>query len=218
MNLMRRMMFTVYHSEQGFGETVAALRESAQKHGWEIPMVHDLQECYREAGYEDMTRLTTLYLCNPQGGYRILQEDANKPMAVMMPMGVSVYETNDGEVYIAGMNLGRMSIMFGGTVKEVLREGAAKYERALADVAAPEPSEEIEVDGRRCCLGCGLGCVSLAAIAAALVGAVVLIASKLVPKIMPQMMARMMPKMMGMMEEAGVQPPCAQIILEGLES
>lgn len=218
MTLMRRMMFTVHHSELGFDETVAALRESAEKHGWQISMVHDLQECYQEAGYEDMTRLTTLYFCNPQGGYRILQDDANKPMAVIMPMGVSVYETNAGQVHIAGMNLGSMSAMFGGTVKDVLREGAANYGRTLAGIAAPEPGEEIAVDGRRCCLGC----VSLAAVGAALVGAIALIASKIIPKLMPKMMpkmmAKMMPKMMETMEEAGVQPPCAQIILERLET
>jgi hypothetical protein len=157
-----------------------------------------------------MTRVTTLYFCHPDGGYRILQDDAYKPMAVMMPMGVSVYETNEGEVYIAAMNLGRMSMMFGSPVKEVLREGAANYAATLADIATPEADEAIEGDAKRCCLRCGLGCVSLTAVAAALVGIMAFVMSKLIPKLM----AKMMPKMMGMMEEAGVQPPCAQIILE----
>lgn len=218
MSLMNKMMFTKHRSDLGFDETIIALKKSAQEHGWKVPMVHDLQESYREAGYEDMTRVTTLYLCNPEGGYRILQDDANKSMAVMMPMGVTVYETHDGEVYIAGMDLGRMSVMFGGPVKEVLREGAASYTQTLADIAKPEPGEKIKVDGGRCCLGCGLGCVSLAAIGTALIGAVVFVAVKVIPKLMPKMMAKMMPKMMGMMEEAGVQPPCAQIILEEMET
>jgi hypothetical protein len=176
-------------------------------------MVHDLQENYQSAGYEDMTRVTTLYFCHPDGGYHILQDDAYKPMAVMMPMGVSVYETSDGGVYIAAMNLGRMSKMFSSPVKEVLREGAANYAATLEGIATPEADEAIEVDDGRCCLGCSLGCVSLTAIAAALVGVMAFIMTKLMPKIM----ATMMPKMMEMMEEAGVQPPCAQIILEHLE-
>jgi uncharacterized protein (DUF302 family) len=208
------MMFTVHRSDLGFDETVSALKDSAQEHGWEIPMVHDCQETYRDAGYADMTRLTTLYFCDPEGGYRILQDDINKPMSVMMPMGVSVYETTDGQVRIAGMNLGRMSIAFGGAAKEVLREGAARYDRTLDAISAPEPSDEIRVDGRRCCLGC----VSLAAIGAALAGVVVLVVVKLIPKVMPKLMAKMMPQMMAMMEQAGVQPPCAQIILERLET
>jgi len=215
---MRKMMFTVHRSELAFDETVEALKASAQSHGWTVPMMHDLQESYREAGYEEMTRVTTLYLCDPDGGYQILKDDENKPMAVMMPMGVSVYETSDGDVYIAGMNLERMSMMFGGTVKEVLRGGAANYRETVDDIAEPEPCEEIEVDGGRCCLGIGLGCVSLTAIVAALVGVMALIMVKVMPKIMPKMMAKMMPKMMEAMEEADIRPPCAQIILKKLET
>lgn len=210
MSLMRKMMFTVHHSELGFDETVAALKESAQKHGWTVPMTHDLQESYREAGYEDMTRVTTLYLCDPSGGYQILQDDANKPMAVMMPMGVTVYETHDREVYVAGMDLGRMSAMFGSPVKEVLRRGAANYAQTVADIGRPEPSQDIQIDGRRVLLGC----VSLTAIGAALAGALVVI----MVKVMPKLMSKMMPRIMARMEEAGVRPPCAQIILEEMEA
>jgi hypothetical protein len=95
----------------------------------------------------------------------------------------------------------------------VLRDGAANYAATLADIATPEADKALEVDTKRCCLSCGLGCVSLTAIAAALVGIMAFVMSKLIPKLM----AKMMPKMMGMMEEAGVRPPCAQIILEHLE-
>jgi uncharacterized protein (DUF302 family) len=214
MNLMTKMMFTVHKSELGFDETVAALKESAVKHGWQIPMVHDLQKTYQEAGHEDMTKVTTIYLCNPDGGYRILQDDENKPMAVMMPTGVSIYETQDGEVYISGMNLGQMSMAFGGVVKEVLKEGGANYEASLADIAKPKEDEEIKVDGGRCCLGCGV----LAAVGAALLGVLVALVLKVMPSIMSKMMTTMMPKMMEKMEETGVQPPCAKIILEHMES
>jgi uncharacterized protein (DUF302 family) len=113
------MMFSVHASELDFYTTVEAVIESAEKNGWKIPMVHDLQENYRESGFEDMTRLKVVYFCNPDGGYRMLQDDGNKPMSVMMPMGVSVYETSGDEVYIAGMNLERMGLMFGGTVQIV---------------------------------------------------------------------------------------------------
>jgi uncharacterized protein (DUF302 family) len=209
------MMFTVHDSTLGFEETVAALKESAEKNGWEISMVHDLQKTYQQAGLEDMSKVTTLYFCNPQGGYEILQDDAYKPMAVMMPMGVSVYETREGKVQIASMSLERMSMMFGGVVKEVLRDGAEKYERALDDIAAaPEPCEETQVDGGRCCLACA----SLAAGVVALVGVAAVLMVKVFSRLMPKMMAKMMPNMMEMMEKEGVQPPCAQIILERLEA
>ena len=212
MNLMEKMMFTVHRSELGFEETVEALRASARDHGWHISMEHDLQKNYQDAGFADMTRVTTLYLCYPEGGYRILKNDEHKPMAVMMPMGVSVYETHDGHVYVAGMNLKRMSMMFGGEVKEVLQEGAERYTVALAEIGAPEAKEETEVQVKPG--QCLLGCLSLTAITAALLGIVIFIMSKVITQVMPKIMATMMPKMMEMMEKADVQPPCAQIILD----
>jgi uncharacterized protein (DUF302 family) len=210
---MRQMMFTVHQSKLGFDETIAAVQKAAQKHGWQIPMVHDLQENYQQAGYEDMTRLKILYFCNPSGGYRILQDDENKPMSVMMPTGVSVYETRDGQVYIAGMNLERMSLMFGGVVKEVLQQGGANYVQAMAEVATPV-EDQLKVDKKSCLVGC----LSAAAVTAVLGGVVVTLLVKLFRWLMPKMMAKMMPEMMSAMEKAGVQPPCAQIVLEHLEA
>jgi uncharacterized protein (DUF302 family) len=210
MSLMQKMMFSVYQSELDFDQTVASLSEAAQRNGWQIPMVHDLQKTYVEAGHEDMTRVKVLYFCFPDGGYQILKEDANKPFSAMMPMGVSVYETNDGEVRIAGMNLERMSLMMGGMAKQVFGQGAVNYKNALAELEQTEPMDsEIEVNKK----GCLLGCLSATAILGALVGGLIV----LMVKVMPKIMAVMMPKMMSAMEGAGVQPPCAQIILEHME-
>jgi uncharacterized protein (DUF302 family) len=137
---MAKMMFKVYKSRLGFEETVATISDDAVKNGWEVPQVRDLQQTYVAAGLEHMTRLKILYFCNPQGGYAILQDDASKPMSVMMPMGVSVYEKGDGQVEIAAMNLGLMSGMFTGTIQEVLRDGALRLEQSLARVTQVPPS------------------------------------------------------------------------------
>ena len=210
MSLLPKVMLSVYQSELGFDQTVASLTEAAKRNGWHIPMVHDLQQTYVDVGHEDMTRVKVLYFCNPDGGYRILQDDDHKPLSAMMPMGVSVYETNDSEVRIAGMNLERMSMMMGGTPKQVFGDGALQYKRTLEELERTEPlAQEVEVYKK----GCVLGCLSLTAILGVLaVGLVVLMS-----KVMPKIMATMMPKMMAVMEDAGVQPPCAQIILERMD-
>lgn len=132
--LMKKMMFTASKSKLNFEETVSSIRESAVRHGWEIPSIHDLQREYQAAGHNDMTRMKIIYFCNPHGGYRILKDDHNKSMSVMMPMGVSVYETNDGQVYIAGLNLGLMSTMFEGTIKEIFEEGTENFEKTLENI------------------------------------------------------------------------------------
>ncbi|MCK4893850.1 MAG: DUF302 domain-containing protein [Calditrichia bacterium] len=132
--MMPNKMFATYKSKLDFDETVSSLEESAKKNGWTIPEIRDLQQDYIEAGLEDMTKVKILYFCNAQGGYDILKNDDYKKMSVMMPMGVSIYETNDGQVKIAAMNIGFMSMMFSGTVKKVLQNGGGNFRNSVKNV------------------------------------------------------------------------------------
>ncbi len=132
--MMPNMMFATYNSKLDFDEAVFSLEESAKKNGWIIPEIRDLQQDYVEDGLEDMTKVKILYFCNPQGGYNILKDDDYKKMSVMMPMGVSIYQTNDGQVKIAAMNIGFMSMMFSGTVKKVLQEGSKRFKNSVENI------------------------------------------------------------------------------------
>ena len=132
--MMPKMMFATYKSKLDFDETISSLEESAKKNGWTIPEIRDLQQDYVEEGLEDMTKVKILYFCNSQGGYNILKDDDYKKMSVMMPMGVSVYETSDGQVGIAAMNIGFMSMMFSGTVKKVLQEGGGNFRNSVKNI------------------------------------------------------------------------------------
>ena len=134
MHIMNTVMFKVSKSKFGFEDTAQMVRDNALRVGWDIPWRFELQQHYSERGLSDMTRVINIYLCNPQGGYDIMRGDAFKPMAVMMPTAVSVYETNDGEVRVSRMNLGRMSMMFRGAVREALKGGGANLESALETV------------------------------------------------------------------------------------
>jgi uncharacterized protein (DUF302 family) len=136
-NLMQQMMFRVDTSVLSFDETVSSLTEAAEQNGWIIPDTRDLQHEYHKAGLTDMTKCLVLYFCNPRGGYNILtSDDKKKAMSAMMPMGVSVYETTDGQVGIAAMSLSLMSNFFSGVVKEVLKDGGERYEKSLEGIAA----------------------------------------------------------------------------------
>ncbi len=132
--MMPKMMFATYKSKLDFDETISSLEESAKKNGWTIPEIRDLQQDYIEEGLEDMTKVKILYFCNSKGGYDILKDDDYKKMSVMMPMGVSVYETNNGQVGIAAMNIGFMSMMFSGTVKKVLLEGGGNFKNSVENI------------------------------------------------------------------------------------
>ncbi len=81
-----------------------------------------------------MGRATIVYYCNAESGVDITKDDTNKPMLVMMPTGVAVYETSSGEVRVAHMNFGLMRHMFGGVVKKALSRSASNMEKAMAHV------------------------------------------------------------------------------------
>ena len=134
MRVMKAVMFKVSRSRHDFEQTVQMVRENALRVGWDVPCRFELQQHYYERGLSDMTKVVNMYLCNPQGGYDIMKDDIYKPMAVMMPTAVSVYETSGGEGCVSRMNLSRMSAMFGGTVREALKGGGANLEKALEGV------------------------------------------------------------------------------------
>jgi uncharacterized protein (DUF302 family) len=134
-NLMQAMMIRSDDSTLGFDETVSRLEANAKEAGWQIPEIRDLQQDYHDSGLTEMTKCKILYFCYPQGGFQIFSDDdKNKPLSVMMPMGVSVFETSDGKVKIAAMNLSLMSNFFGGTVGEVLQEGGQRYQNSIKEI------------------------------------------------------------------------------------
>ncbi len=134
MGLTTRMMFESRPSRFDFAETVTKVSAAALENGWTVPQVLDLQDHYHHQGRPEMRRATIVYYCNSAAGIDITRDDADKPMLVMMPTGVAVYETSAGEVRIAHMNFGLMRHMFGGVVKQALGRSARNMEKALAAI------------------------------------------------------------------------------------
>ncbi len=81
-----------------------------------------------------MTKLRILYLSNPQGEFAVLSENKNKAISVFMPTGLSIYETSEGRVEIAAMNLDVMSGMITGAGEEVLDKEAENLEKTLTGI------------------------------------------------------------------------------------
>jgi len=134
MGLMTSMMFESRPSRFDFAKTVAKVREAAEENGWTVPQVLDLQDHYHHVGLPEMRRATIVYYCNAKAGFDITEDDANKPMLVMMPTGVAVYETLSGKVRVANMNFSLMRHMFSGVVKKSLSRSARNMENALASI------------------------------------------------------------------------------------
>lgn len=133
-NLMSKMMMKTWESKLSFNDTVEALNTNAPKNNWRIPDIRDLQQLWKDGGVSNPPRIKILYFCNASGGYTITKDDELKAMSVMMPMGVSVYETSTGNVEIAAMNLGMMSGLFAGEVKQTLSDSSINFDNCLKDI------------------------------------------------------------------------------------
>ena len=63
-----------------------------------------------------------------------------------MPCRIGVYETKDGKVHIAEMDIGLMSKMFGGTIVKVMAKVAQEEESKSKDCQREEAAQEEEAD------------------------------------------------------------------------
>ena len=133
---MPRMMLNVHESRLGFEETVAVIENSAIEQGWKVPRIYDIQKSLADAGHTEMGRLKILSLCQPDHSYEILKEDSRKKVSAIMPCRLGVYETRGGRVYVAGLNVGLMSKMFGGNIAKVMAGVAEEEHNILKNVIA----------------------------------------------------------------------------------
>lgn len=134
---MPPMMINVHKSPYGFDETVAAVESAvtAQK-GWKVAKTFDIRQNIVDAGYPEMTRVKIVTLCNPHYARRILTNDKDKVVTTMMPLGIGIYETKDGSVYMSEMNVGLVGMMFGGTIASVMGDASTDIAKMMEAVTA----------------------------------------------------------------------------------
>jgi len=133
---MPPMMINVHKSPYGFDETVIAVEKAvAAQEGWKVVKVFDIQKNIVDVGHQDMTKVKIIVLCNPHYANRILSDDKDKVVTSMMPLGIGVYETKGGSIYISEMNVGLVGLMFGGSIAEVMGSASTDIGRMMAAVA-----------------------------------------------------------------------------------
>ncbi len=134
--VMPRMMINVHKSRLNFEDTVSAVNESVTKQkDWKVPAIFDIQKNILDAGHKDMTKVKIVSLCQPHYAKKILESDNDKKVSTMMPLGIGIYETKNGQVYISTMNIGIMGMMFGGAIADVMGEAGEDIEKMLDDIA-----------------------------------------------------------------------------------
>ena len=111
------------------------IREAAVQKGWVVSSVARLNDSVKKHGGGELPKIRLVNLCQAHHAYKILSEDKNKKVSVMMPCTISVYEKSDGKTYIGTMNAGLLGKMFGGTVAEVMGNTVAKEQQEFIGFA-----------------------------------------------------------------------------------
>lgn len=116
-----------------FDSTVAALEKAIEEHGWKTPMIHDLQATMLKFG-KDVRSVKVLEICHPDHSYEILSQGEERIVSSMMPCRISVYEKEDGSVWISRMNSGIMAKPMSPVVRKTMSAAAADVEEIIAEV------------------------------------------------------------------------------------
>ena len=117
---MPSLMIVTTECKLGFDETIAALEKRIPENGWVIsggqPM--DMNKSMAKNGVTFKPRVKLVKLCNAEYAKDVLATDRH--VSTMMPCTLSVWEGDDGKVYLSKMNMALMAKMFGGNVAKVM--------------------------------------------------------------------------------------------------
>ncbi|MEA1892040.1 MAG: DUF302 domain-containing protein [Campylobacterota bacterium] len=110
------MFFKEITSTYDFDKTVKLIETRInQQDGWHVTTIINQQQEVLEDGGEDVGKVKIIKFCNGKLSGEMLMADESKFMAAKMPLSISVYETNNGQVVIGLMNGYVMARLFSGT-------------------------------------------------------------------------------------------------------
>ena len=132
--LMPKLMLTVRESKFDVEKTVAEIKSAAEKNGWQVPKIYNIQASLQKAGYKDATPVKIMSLCQPDHAYKILKDNEDRKVSAIMPCRIGIFKADDGKTYISGMNMGLMGKMFGGTIAKVIACVSEEEHRILKNV------------------------------------------------------------------------------------
>ncbi len=131
--IFKKNMIVTYRMDGSFDDVEGALKEVVPGFaGWTFP-IPDWQfyksQVSKGLTYKNIKNMVMHFVCKPVHANRVLQVDPS--LGAIMPCTWAVYETIEGEVYIAKMNIALMSKIYFGVIGEVMRDVARTEEMML---------------------------------------------------------------------------------------
>jgi len=134
--VMKKNMLVCYRIEGSFSEVEEAIKEIVPSfEGWSFP-ISDWQffksQASKGLSYDNIKNMVMHFVCKPSHANKVLR--VNPVLGGIMPCTWSVYETKDGKVYIAKMNIALMGKMYSGVIGKVMKEVAETEAKILAKI------------------------------------------------------------------------------------
>jgi uncharacterized protein (DUF302 family) len=121
---MMAAMYDLRTSRLGFEETVAAIKAGAEKRGWKVGEVVDMQSEMRKTGAKDAKPMKVINLCPAGASDRVVKASGGKAPA--LPCRATVFNGADGKVNVVHLNLHTLARGVQGDLSKVLGEIAAE--------------------------------------------------------------------------------------------
>lgn len=134
--IMRSKMVVPERSAKSFEATCEAVEKVVPgADGWSFPMESfDMAAKLKAKGGlpDNVNRIRLYFICNPKVAKVVLA--AQPKLSAIMPCTWSVYELDDGSVWVSHMNIALMSKMMGGVVGSSMASVAEADDRFLSQV------------------------------------------------------------------------------------
>ena len=135
--LMPSMMLVVHESPLNYQETIEALETNIEnKSGWKAVEAYDFQKNIHDAGLGPIEHVGAIALCHPPYASRILAAEDNRKVTAFMPLGIGVYQDEEGNVYVSELNVALLGMMFGGTIAEVMADAGKDISEIISMTTA----------------------------------------------------------------------------------
>ena len=128
---MMSVMFDLRKSRLGFEETVNAIRAGAQKRGWKLGETQDMGAAMKQAGAREARRMKVIPLCPAGADEKVAKAGGGKTPP--LPCRATVFDGQDGKVYVMRMNLSNVAKTLQGELAKAMAEAGAEEEALYKD-------------------------------------------------------------------------------------
>lgn len=126
-------MFLENLSKYDFETTVSKVNELVLQSGWSLLHKHNINEILASKGF-DVLPVAVLEVCKAPLSAKILSNDDDRAISVLMPCRISIYSKTNGDVLICRMDAAKISSALEGEGASVMSEAFNEMERILEPV------------------------------------------------------------------------------------